>query len=98
MTRARFEQEMRQRILSRLSGEIQRVGKPRAQICFDTQGLVERRLRILGDFERQFRNAPVELGRKLQVSRRNVTRVVSSRSAEPPGVTWRKARIARVAD
>src|ERR671923_299280 len=89
---------MRQRILSRLPGEIQCVVETRSQIRFDTQGLVERCLRILGDFARQFWNPPVELWRKLQISRSNVMEVVRSRGPELPGIARRQTRITRVAD
>src|SRR5690349_6841389 len=96
MSRARFEQEVRQRILSGLPAEIQRVGKPRAQIRFDAQGLVERRPRIPRDFAREVRNALVELVRKLQISRGNVSGIVSSGGPELPSVAGRQARITRV--
>src|SRR5207237_1184672 len=93
---ARFEQKVRQRVLARFSGQIQRVRVARAQIGLDANRFVKGGVGVFGDFAGQFRNPRVELGGELQVGRSNVTGIVRSRGAQLRRIAGRQTRNAGV--
>src|SRR5205807_8277018 len=88
----RLEQEVCQRIRSWFSRQVQRIGVAYVQVALEAHHLVEGCLRVFCDLPGQLRNARVERGRELQISRSNVTGIVASSAAQLHCITRRQAR------
>ncbi len=82
VARARLEKKMRQRVVSRFPGEIQRVGVTIAQESFNRQGFVEWSAGVFRGLLRKLGDSRVQRSRKLKVGRGDIAGVFRGRGAE----------------